>query len=102
MKIERITDTLPVKIEQFADDHHLTMAVYSPKEPGSTGPGGMFEAHFKGCERASRGCLETASGWGWTEADAINAYAKIISRQTIHLSGGKRINVPELAVYQNR
>lgn len=98
MKIERITDTLPVKIEQFAEDHCLTMVVYSPKEPGSTGPEGMFEAHFKGCERASRGCLETASGWGWTGDDAINAYARNISFKCLVLADGKRVEIPRLDV----
>ena len=98
MKIERITDTLPVKIERLAEDHELTMAVCSPKEPGSTGPEGMFEAFFKGCEVASRGCLETASGWGWTEDDAINAYARRISFKCLVLADGKRVEIPRLDV----
>lgn len=99
MKIERITDTLPVKIERFAEDHDLTMVVVAPCDALSPD----YKAYFKGVEIIARdGFLFGLGGYGSTESDAINEYAKRISCKTIRITGGKRIDVPELAVYQNR
>ena len=102
MKIERVTNKPRVTIEQFAEEHNLVMVVQEPVSPGSPGLDGCFSAHFKGVEVAIGGFLYSIYGHHVTEADAINEYAKQISRQTIRLTGGKRIDVPELAVYQNR
>ena len=102
MKIERVNNKPCVTIEQFAERYDLTMVVREPVSPGCPGLDGKFRAHFKGVEEAVNGFLISSSAWGPTEADAINEYAKRISCKTIRITGGKRIDVPELAVYQNR
>ena len=102
MKIERVTNKPRVTIEQFAEEHNLVMVVQEPVSPGSPGLDGCFSAHFKGVEVAIGGFLYSIYGHHVTEADAINEYAKQISRQTIRLTGGKRIDVPELVVYHHR
>lgn len=102
MKIERVTNKPRVTIEQFAEEHDLVMVVQEPVSPGCPGLDGCFSAHFKGTEVALGGFLYSFCGHHVTEADAINEYAKRISGKTILLSCGKRIDVPELAVYHNR
>ena len=102
MKIERVTNKPRVTIEQFAEEHDLIMVVQEPVSPGSPGLDGCFSAHFKGAEVVNAGFLYSIYGHHVTEADAINGYAKLISGKTIRLAGGKRIDVPELAVYHNR
>lgn len=102
MKIERVTNKPRVTIEQFAEEHDLVMVVQEPASPGSLGLDGCFSAHFRGAEVVNAGFLYSIYGHHVTEADAINEYAKQISRQTIRLTGGKRIDVPELVVYHHR
>lgn len=102
MKIERVNNKPRVTIEQFAERYDLTMVVREPVSPGCPGLDGCFSAHFKGVEVALGGFLYSLYGHHVTEADAINDYSRSISRQTIRLTNGKRIDVPELAVYQNR
>ena len=97
MKIERVANRPRVTIEQFAEEHDLIMVVYCPD---SLSP--LYRAYFKGVEVVNAGFLYSIYGHHVTESDAINEYAKQISRQTIRLANGKRIDVPELAVYHNR
>lgn len=101
MKIERVTNKPRVTIEQFAEEHDLVMVIQDPISPGCLGLDGKFRAGFKGAVECSNGFLISSSAWGPTEADAINEYAKRISGKTIRLTGGKRIDVPELLGYIN-
>jgi hypothetical protein len=98
MKIERVINKPRVTIEQFAEEHDLVMVVHSSIDAQSPN----YRASFKGVEVVNGGFLYSLCGRGPTEADAINDYSRSISRQTIRLTNGKRIDVPELAVYQNR
>ena len=98
MKIERIINKR-VTIDQFAEDHDLVMVVQEPLNTSSTGLDSKFVAYFKGVEVAQNGLLHSVSGYGKTEADAINAYSEYISGKTIRLHNGQRIKVQELAGY---
>lgn len=102
MKIERVTNKPRVTIEQFAEEHDLVMVIQDPISPGCLGPDGKFRAGFKNAEECSNGFLISSSALGLTEADAVKEYAKRISGKTIRLWGGKRIDVPDLAVYHNQ
>lgn len=93
MKIERIRNKPPGTIEMFAVDNDLTMVVRHP----ITGSGTGYEASFKGAEIAKDGFLYSLVGYGATEEGAIDSYAALISGEVLRFSGGRRINVPNLA-----
>lgn len=98
VKIERVNNKPCVTIEQFAEEHDLVIVIHFPNDARPLGFRHKFQASFRGCEVVENEFLVGVSGWGVTEEDAINEYAKQISRKTIRLEFNKRIDVPELAV----
>lgn len=90
-------------IEDFADQHNLTMVVTERSSEQATKNTKYF-AHFEDCEVMRNNILVGSYGDGATPEDAIAAYAIEISEQQIAIGARtparRNIQVPRLTVAQ--
>lgn len=83
-------------IEDFADNHGLTMEVHE-RSPHDAVVGGWrngearFYAHFSNCSVMFDGCLVSMFGDGRDEVSAINDYAQRISGRRLALNAGSAL-----------
>lgn len=100
MKIERIIEPV-VTLNSFAEMHDLTLVIGERDDPSK----GEFKyfVYFKDCSLSGQPA-ENNKGEAQTEAEAISAYARKISKQTLlrHNKGVRQfadlIDVPKLKI----
>lgn len=78
-----VVDSVPeMSIDEFADRHGLVMRVRERAHKPVGSPQRFF-ASFNNVEVKDRGCLVSVYGDGRTPEDAIDAYARALSRRPL-------------------